>query len=359
MGDNAGERGERYSRAIAKALRWLATHQGEDSAFGLPVAAGVNPIFVTALAYLWGGQPRRALGVLERIRSTFVMEDGALYRPARDKKITDRNQQPYAIGWVVRSASACGALDIAHRCARHILIYQHAGSGGLFGTHEEARLGQGVIDLASTGMGGLAFLATGSFDRARAVGDYLAGWFERQPSRVDRLLCQWHTEKGWLDQTWADTLPDNKNAPLVIGLASPHTDYWMCGILLAFLSELYQVTGDRRYLQIACSVFDFAERSDELGHVCASHKFAWGAARLFWASRDPRHIEGACRAADRLLLAQQPDGHFVHEDYFSKPSDQTRVGDLDVTSQFTAWLSAAAMLLFQGSTKKDADHESP
>ena len=112
MNDMTGSRRERYGAAVGRALEWLAAQQGTDSSFGVPVSEGVNSIFVTPLTFLWGGLPWRALGVIERIRSCFVREDGSLNRPAADRKIIDRAQLPYALSWVIRSSAACGALDI-------------------------------------------------------------------------------------------------------------------------------------------------------------------------------------------------------------------------------------------------------
>lgn len=345
MPDNMSERRKRYCEAIQKALDWLAAQQGEDSAFGLTVEQAASPIMVTPLAFLWGGMPWRCLGVIERIRSSFIKEDGSLYRPAQAAKIADQRQQPYAIGWVVRSAAACGALDVAHRCVRHLVHFQHERSGGLFGTPEEAAQGEGIIDMASTGMGALAFLAAGRFSRARAAGDYVAEWLTRQPDTKERLLPQWHTQKGLLDEESGGELPPNANAPLVVGHSVPQTGYWLCGILLAFLAELYQVTGEKSYFETACEIFDFAERSPELGNVCSAHKFAWGAARLFEVSNEPRHLDGACRVADRLVRAQRPGGYFVYAEYFGPDEEPAHVVNVNVSSQFAAWVSAVAMRL--------------
>jgi len=333
----------RYRQAIRKALDWLVLCESPDSSFGLKEEDGVGPIFVTPLTYLWGGLPQRCLGVIERMRSKYVQADGSLYRPALTKKLTDQRQRPYALSWVIRSAAACGALDIAHSCVRQVMAFQHPGSGGLFGIRQEADRSEGIIDLASTGMGGLAMLATGKVDQASRVGEYLSTWLERQNNGETRLLCQWHTNLGLLDEASGGDLPANINAPLVIGLHKPHTGYWMCGILLAFLSELYLVTGQESFLTTAEAVFDFAERSDELARVCAAHKFAWGASRLFAATGAIRHLEAACRVADRLCDAQRPAGYFVYEGVFSDEAEMSQADKVSVTSQFAAWIAAVLM----------------
>lgn len=338
------ERRELYRNVIDKALDWLANQQGNDSSFGLDVSDGVNPIFVTPLTYLWGGMPCRAFGVIERIRSFYVKDDGTLFRPACDK-ITDRMQIPYALGWVTRTTATCGVLDVPRILADRIASFQDKKSGGLFGTQKDADQGKGIIDLASTGMGGLAFLTTAKLDRACAVGDYLAKWLSRQNDSQNQLLCQWHTEQGLLNEETGSDLPKNPNAPLIIGHCEPHTHYWLSGILLAFLAELYMVTGQKSYLKTAAEIFDFTEASPELGNVCMAHKFAWGATRLFVADGNPRYIEGACRVADRLVRAQHREGYFVYEGIFSRDDDIPQDAKVGITSQFGAWLSAAAMHL--------------
>ena len=334
-----------YAGSITRALDWLAAQQGVDGSFGLSVEDAINPIMITPLAYLWGGRPCQCKGVLDRIRSIFLKDDGTLHRPAYKKKLTDQRQEPYALGWVVRSAAACGALDMAHRCARHLAPFQHEPSGGLFGTPSEAKQGEGVIDMTSTGVGGLALLAAGEFARAAAAGDYVVRWLETQPDPGARLLMQWDTQRGLLDEESGKALADNANAPLVIGHQAPHTGYWLCGIQLAFLAELAQVTGTSTYLEAARAIFEFARCSSLLGRVCSSHKFAWGAARLYAVTRDPRHIDGACLVADWLIQNQRPDGAFVFGELSDHLADLPLVAKVDVTSQFTAWVSAAVMHL--------------
>ena len=343
MGDY-GERQVRYRHSVEKALNWLAAQQGPDNTFGLPDEEGVNSTCVTPLTYLWGGMPWRCAGVIERIRS-FIGQDGSLRRPALDSRISDRTQYPYALSWVVRSTAACGAVDIAHRSVRHLLPLQHEESGGLFGIPDEAEAGEGIIDMASTGMGGLAFLATGLFSRAHRVGDYILSWLENQPGPQERLLPQWHTEQGLLDEESGKDLPPNLNAPLVITRESPHTSYWLNGILVAFLTELYQVTGEEPFLEGACEIFDFAERSPLLGYLCLSHKFAWGAASLYSVTRDRRHLEAACLIVDRLIAAQRPEGFFVYEDLFPAGMTPPHPVSVGVTSQFAAWTAHVTMHL--------------
>ena len=345
MSIKCSERRERYEHAVSQSLAWLANQQESDSSFGLDVNEGVNPIFVIPMTYLWGGMPSRCFGIIERIRSLYIQQDGTLYRPAASKIITDRMQVPYALGWVIRATAACGAQDVPRILADRLAYFQHKDSGGLFGTQEHADHAKGIIDLASTGMGGLGFLATGQLDRACAAGDYLAKWLTRQDDSQTRLLCQWHTEQGLLNEEASSEQPVNPNAPLIIGHNKPYTGYWLSGILLAFLAELYMITGRQSYLNTASQVFDFTEASPELGNVCAAHKFAWGAARLFVAKNDRRYIEAACRVADRLVQAQHPEGYFVHEDFCSIDDEIPQRPKVSVTSQFGAWISAAAMYM--------------
>ena len=341
------ERANRYRDSIRKALEWLSEHQGADGSFGIPYEDGVNLIFTMAIAYLWGGMPWRCSGVVKRIRS-FVKEDGSLYRPASGSRITDQTQYPYAVGWVARTGAACGAPDLARRCIGPILPLQHRESGGFFGSPAEAEKGEGIIDMASTGMSGLALLSACFVDRAREAGDYIVSWLARQSDLKDRLLPQWHTQKGLLDEESGKDLSANINAPLVIGHAAPHTGYWLNGILVAFLAELYQVTAHEPFLTAASELFDFAARSPELDRTCFSHKFAWAAATLHSVTGEDRHLETACRVAERLIRAQRPEGFFVYEDLFPEGETPPYPATVSTTSQFTAWLSAVAMQLPSG-----------
>lgn len=344
------DRRARYDAALRLALAWLHEQQGADGSFGTTASDSVGAIMVTPITCLWGGRPDGCLGVLDHIRRRYIQADGDLARPALATSVADQRQQPYALSWIVCSAAACGALDLAHRCVAHVIRHQHDPSGGLFGTTAEAEAGDGLIDMASTGMGGLALVATGHLDRARAVGDYIVDWLGRQPEdplASRRLQPQWDTRTGLVDEADAARFPENANAPIVLDHSPENAAYWLCGILLAVLTDLILATGDPRYQEAARRIFDFAAASPELGRRCTSHKFAWGAARLYDATHDPAHLEGACRVADWLVSTQRPDGTFFHTDRWAANERPPRLASVGITSQFGAWISSARMRMPQ------------
>ena len=330
------------AKAIDRGLAWLAKAQGNDGAFSLPFEAGAAPTMVMPLTYLWGGDPRRARETMAALASRFVRDDGSIHRPAHEKVLSERYQHPYGLGWITRSALACDQFDVVQRCAGMAATYQHPSSGGFFGLPEEAAAGAGVIDMPSTGMGGLAMVAAGRLDAARAAGDYVLAWLDLQEPGVPRFWTQWHTAHGFVRSAEDSDRPPNGNAPLVISHDTGESDYWLCGILVAFLAELHMATGNEAYLDAANRIFSFAATSPVLGEVCRSHKFAWGAARLHAVTGESTHLEAGQKVARRLMHAQQPDGHFVYIDFF-RPEDARPHGtNVVVTSQFVAWLAALA-----------------
>ena len=144
------------------------------------------------------------------------------------------------------------------------------------------------------------------------------------PPAAGRLLPQWHTRTGPVDEAAGKHLPQNPNAPIVIGHDADDAAYWLCGILMSLLADLYQVTGKDAYLHAARGIFDFSIGSPELGRVCAAHKFVWGAARLFGVTKDPRHLDGACRVVDWLVANQRPNGIFVYSELFGPDDEPVR-----------------------------------
>jgi len=119
----------------------------------------------------------------------------------------------------------------------------------------------------------------------------------------------------------------------------PGQHYWLPGFLIAFLSDLYQATGEDKYVRGAKVLFEFVDGgSADVYTNTMSHKYLWGCARLYHATREPRHLEPALRIADFLTSMQEPEGTWWRSGYIPSRDQQSKGTTVDVTSQFCIWL---------------------
>jgi rhamnogalacturonyl hydrolase YesR len=88
-------------------------------------------------------------------------------------------------------------------------------------------------------------------------------------------------------------------------------DYYNLGVALTFLSHLYRLTGNERFLSGALAYYGFLAscREDRLRSL-SSGKVLYGLTWLYLATRDRQYLEEARVAADHLAESQADDGYW-------------------------------------------------
>jgi hypothetical protein len=123
------------------------------------------------------------------------------------------------------------------------------------------------------------------------------------------------------------------------------------GAPMGFLADLYQGTGERKYLTGSAAYFDFCSRLNEESFRWPSMcKNGWGAALLYRAKRLAKYREFAEKVAEiTLLKAQNEDGSW---DDFKVLTDNKGSGftapAVQITSEFVFELAEIAKGLSAG-----------
>ena len=100
--------------------------------------------------------------------------------------------------------------------------------------------------------------------------------------------------------------------------------FFMLGLPMMHLTDLYRLTGQQRYLDGANQLLAFCEGcGDPLYRSLMAHKVARGAAMLAAQTGNPSASTMALRIADYLLSLQQPSGSFIADDQSMDSYDQT------------------------------------
>jgi hypothetical protein len=326
------ERQESYRAAIQKASAWLAHAQRPDGSFG-PAVGALGDIETAAICLQLTGYPEHAYRLLRYIRTAHFRVDGSFYQPVDEGTLAE---WLYAPSWTVVSAHLNGFFDLSLPAMDAILRFQDPKTGGLFGHPQAQRRGEGVIMPTVTAVAGEAAIVTGRLAEARRIGDYLLHLIASQPDLDQRFYPFYDTRSGLITEGTPELGPTYFGA---FERNAPKQHYWLPGLLMAVLADLYLATGEKKYLDGAGTIFEFGEGChDDLYANTLNHKYLWGCVRLYHATGDLRPLETAMRIADFLARVQEPDGTWWHSGFIPVREQQPPGATVDVTSQFCIWL---------------------
>lgn len=326
------ERQKRYSQAVAKASSWLANAQQADGSLG-PDVTVVGEIQTVPISLALAGYPESAGRLLRYIQRVFCHVDGSFRQPSDAETLSEWCYSP---SWVVIGAQLNGCFEISRPAMIDILGFQDPRTGGFFGHPRNRLAGQGTIVPSVSAVAGCAALTTGHVGAASQLGDYFLRLIAIQPDLENCFYPFFDTRHGLM----TDGTPEF--GPTYYGpfqRKDPGQHYWLPGFLIAFLSDLYQATGEDKYVRGAKVLFEFVDGgSSDVYANTMNHKYLWGCARLYHATRDQRHLEAALRIADFLTSIQEPEGTWWHSGYIPSRDQQTKGATVDITSQFCIWL---------------------
>jgi len=291
-----------YEKALRKGLTWILRHRNRDGSFGdtserkttffkVPIALFDNGYTVEALAYMRWLQ-----------RATFTPEgDFDDPRPGYHAA-----HWPYRNLWFIRAAHFLELHDIAYPAMDYVRRFRDPETGGIRAVAPYAeRDADPRQDLILTAFGGLDLLTMGYRAEAEAAGEWVCRLVEAQPALEQRLYLMWRPGSGVVGEVpqghdqlwyWLDRRELNQ-------------DYYNLGVALTFLSHLYRLTGNRRFLNGAMAYYRFFAscREDRLRSL-SSGKVMYGLTLLYLATGDQQYLDEGEVAADYIVEIQDEDG---------------------------------------------------
>ena len=335
----AEERRKSYLAARAKGMAWIVAHQLPDGSFG-PESKGLLDVETAAISLGLSGYADHAGGVLRYLKRTFYLGNGILRQSTEEPT---QNEYCYAPALVAISAHTTGFYDLSMPIIAEILRFQDPQTGGIFGHPKAREAGAGLIMPHVTAMVGNAALCTGQLAVARRMGDYLLHLLAIQPDLENRFYSFFDTRQGLITE-----------APPELGKIyfgtferhQPKQHYWLPGLLMAMLSDLCLATGEKKYLDGAITMFEFAAGCHaDLYNNTLNHKLAWGCSRLYAATGDARHLEMALGVADFLVRVQDPPGTWLHSGLLASYEQQGYGLTIECASQLCIWLSRVLQVM--------------
>jgi len=333
------QRKKEYQAAVDRTMKWVLAHQQPDGGFG--EITSMSHYMALGASLHFTGYDESAKRSMPFIKKTYITKDGDFVPPVKESSLLEHY---YAPSWIIYSAQVCAATDIAQGGMPHVLKVQDAKTGGLFGSLPDAEKGEGIIHPAATSLGGLAAWSTGNLAQAKRLGDHLVdNLIPGNPDLSKAFYPTWHTEHGVM--TGAD-VPVSTNSARVLVRNEAGQYHFLTGMMIALLSKLYESSKDRKYLDGALTLYEFAAGGTPAVFAnTLSHKFIWGCDWLYQQTGQAEHLESACRLCDYLVGIQEPDGTFTHLGLGVTPADWPYSPRMGISSQFALWIRLTADLL--------------
>lgn len=148
------------------------------------------------------------------------------------------------------------------------------------------------------------------FGKAKQCGEGLLKLIADQPDMEREILLRRSVKTGLL----IAKPPENMEPFYIVKRDSPNQLYFFLGYYGIFMTKLYQVTHDKRFLESAMAVMDFALKCHETIYSFSfSHKVAYAAALLATETKEEKYRTLAIRIGEFLLSIQTKDGFFCEE----------------------------------------------
>lgn len=346
----------RYSECFTKGYSWYLSQQRDDGSLGTAPTDDItlyNAFYVFAVGGRWNEARRfrdwAYMNIMDNDGTLRVNPDGIVASKA-----------VYFKGWTIWGAHQCGFFDMSLKAIEAILPYQHRNCGGFYVSKYGAESGEGLLELNTTGMGGLACLATGRMKEAVAAGDFLVQLLSKQPNLNKGLYGYMDPKSGSLITSQAaseDDIYSNTGVAPKSALdkylfyydneSNEIQPYANLGTALPFLSYLYKATGSKSYLDAAMKLFQFLDYAGEKCWVKGqTTKVLWGLALLYDITGNQQVFSAIRAECDHFCNTQLENGVWIAPIAFDDFSKQPKWVSLCLAGDIL--LSIKAVLTYLG-----------
>lgn len=319
----------KYLNAARKALSWLENRLLENGEIkGMPQDIAC---YYKAPAFLMQqGRWDLANRVLDHIKTIFMQPNGDFLSSIDVKSANPAFTElwNYTNGWIAQTAQRLGRFDLSYPAWKFLQQYFNSHLGG-WKTHLLPDF-ESTADTISTAHLGLASLYFGDIAKASNAGTFLQNVISKQLAGSTKFYLRIDS-KGELVTNFPIEMAIFEH----VDQHQPNQAYFMLGYPIAFLTKLFQATGDTVHLETAKLYFDWVYGcTGNLRNFFFSHKVAWGAACLAEVTGDVRALQLSHTIADYLVSIQHDDGSWL--------SSQDLLTMCDQTVEIAIWLTEIA-----------------
>lgn len=337
---------ERTKQSIALGMDWLLS-QEEDIGKITDFAAHYKAPYLMAVT----GQRERSADYVKLLEKSYLRKDGD-FRMSADVKgwqhlpASPGNRYIYGNGWAIAGLQKIGAYGIVNKALPFLQSFQDSKSGGFYSRYDivSEKIDVSRVDTSSTCSAILALLACGRFEEAIKGGDFLLRMIEDQPQRDKFFYTTYETDRGILTDVFHNEDAKAFNGRKHFCVSTEHDALyemvWYIGMPMKILGNLYDVTGDSKYLEGADSYFKFFNAlSEGKWHNNSGTKIMWGAAELFALTGKAVYKETTEKYLTWLLDTQHKQGVWVHALWYESLEQQPFQATLDLVQEYISEFS--------------------
>jgi hypothetical protein len=293
-----------YETALRKGLAWILRHRNPDGSFG-DTSQRKTRFFKVPMALFDNGYNAEAWRTMRWLEAETFTDEGDFEDPRPGYHAA---HWPYRNLWFIRAAHFLEMYHLSYGGMGYVLRFRDPATGGIQAVAPYDEQGSDPRQaLVLTAFGGLNLVTLGHRAEAEAAGEWVCRLIEAQPALDERLYLMWRPEGGVVAEV------PRGHDPLwyAIDRRLLKQDYYNLGVALTFLSHLYRLTGNERFLSGALAYYGFLAscREDRLRSL-SSGKVLYGLTWLYLATRDRQYLEEARVAADHLAGSQADDGYW-------------------------------------------------
>lgn len=329
---------EIYMEAGQKGAGWLCSRQNNDGSIGTPF--GVGGMYKTVWSMVAGGYLTNAARLLDWTKKNIMATPGEFH--FNHENAFDKTQCFYRNCFILLGAYKLGRFDIcSEEAINQVLRYQDK-SGGFYANLDDKK-SKASINLLFTVVGGWVSLYFGKINEAIKTGNFIVDkMVDPQPNFDNFYYCNWDPK----NQSLITKFDPNTEPSNCVNAKRASGPFYYSGAVAGFLTELFERTGDKKFLDGAIKSMSFSYNTIPESYTWPSKcKEGWGAALLYRQTQDPKHREIAEKVAEITFMgAQLQDGSFQDFLYpFTLDGSEGAVlSSIEITSEFSFELTEIA-----------------
>ena len=283
-----------------KGVAWLMRHLNADGSLGDPTE-GFH-IYRAPWTFSIVGETGAAAAVCHWIRREMLTAEGRIEGPYR---VFD-DAYAYRNATLIVGAHLARQYDLSYGLMPDLLSWQDRASGGFRNDRMPDGGMSDRMDIPYACGPGLACLATGQLDIAGSVYRFLQRMYSAQTELPDRFYYAWSCKDGGVI---TDFTEDKAFLHVVYNPVDRPQRWTVGGIAAGFLCRLYLAEPRPEYLALArrYQAFSMAATDAQFKYaqVCKS---SWGSALLYQLTGERSYLDWACRMGDWYIQTRQPEG---------------------------------------------------
>lgn len=317
--------------------RWLVEHQNPDGSCNGLGNPHVDAFYKVSWALMETGQPAAAHRALNYVQKQFFTAEGDFLPREHPSHINVHYLYPNA--YIIIGSMIAGRYEIAVPAVRFLLTQQSITHGG-FHSRLTSDSEKDMSDTMSSSMAGIACLTAGKTEAARKVADYLAHIIDLQPSPNHQFFTTIQADGS----LYMETKDDIEAYLRIIDTRKAEQCWYAVGLPFAFLIRIADATNEKRYRNLAQWFFDFQSRCVDPWDGSSSGKSGWACAMLYRITSETFYRDIAIQIAENIASRQKADGSWSSLWENNKNGNQPALtnADIDITAEFTLWLSLIA-----------------